>query len=394
MLTFLFFLYLYLIFVAHPNSLKIMTSVPCGEDVVACTLQNIFYLMDKYFIQVAIFVTLLALTMIVQDEKQVRRWIARLKGALWRSTDTTTPNYICPPDYIYPLLHSDVNKKFNNLMEVLQWRAAHQGDKVAFVYLDDSGEETSSSRITFAKLHEESMAIAATLQEKGAIGSRALLVYAPGYDFLKAFMGCLYAGVVPAPLCPPTSTQNLASLGLVAQDAKATFVLCTKEIHWTLWGMAKLPGADASGLKSVQWVATNKIPISKASSYKAIPMPDPRSMAYLQYTSGSTSRPKGVIVSHENVMCVMEAEGSMAQGKNGSINLTWAPHFHDGGLINILFSVWADVPGIIVSPIAFVKDPSIWLRVVNKYRISNTFSPNFALELIVRSFQKVHFIRF
>jgi amino acid adenylation domain-containing protein/non-ribosomal peptide synthase protein (TIGR01720 family) len=255
-----------------------------------------------------------------------------------------------------------------SLVELLQQRAESAPERVAYRFLDD-GE---TARITYGELDRRARSIAAHLQETGALGERALLLYPAGLAFVEAFFGCLYAGVIAVPAPPLRLNRNAQRLQAVASDAGATIVLTN----------AALLTKQTPELAHLHWLATDTI--DGARTYRE-PELTPESLAYLQYTSGSTSTPKGVMVTHGNVL---HNSASIHRGfahTPDSRALTWLPHFHDMGLIDgIIQPLYGGFPTTIMSPASFLQHPLRWLEAVTRFQITHTGGPNFAYDLCVR----------
>jgi amino acid adenylation domain-containing protein/non-ribosomal peptide synthase protein (TIGR01720 family) len=266
----------------------------------------------------------------------------------------------------------------SSFVELLQQRAASAPDCVAYRFLGDG--ETGESSITYGELNLRARAIAASLQETGACGERALLLYPAGLAYVEAFFGCLYAGVIAVPAPPPRLNRNVQRLQTIVTDAEATFALTNAALLTRLESIAtRLPE-----LARLRWLATDTINSSLAGTYLE-PELSADSLAYLQYTSGSTATPKGVMVTHGNVL---HNSASIHQGfahTPDSRALTWLPHFHDMGLIDgIIQPLYGGFPVIIMSPASFLQQPLRWLEAVTRFQITHTGGPNFAYDLCLR----------
>jgi len=180
----------------------------------------------------------------------------------------------------------------SSLVEVLRRRAEAQPGRRAFTFLVDG--EAREVHLTYGELDLQARAIAARLQALDAAGERALLLYPPGLQYAAAFFGCLYAGAAAVPVYPPRPNRPDPRVRTILADARARVVLTTSAI---------LPNAERllGGEPGVQWLATDGIDVEAAAEW-ADPRVGPESLAFLQYTSGSTSAPKGVMVSHGNLV--------------------------------------------------------------------------------------------
>jgi acyl-CoA synthetase (AMP-forming)/AMP-acid ligase II len=214
-------------------------------------------------------------------------------------------------------------------------------------------------------------------------GDRVMLLYPPGLDFIAAFFGCLYAGVVAVPSFPPHAAQlarTLPRLVGVAADAELSAVLSTNAIA---------AGADAIArhapiLGASTWIATDVLPHDAGSDWRE---PDVAhdALAFLQYTSGSTSAPKGVMVSHANLLHNLAYANHVEENDATSISVSWLPVIHDMGLIEgVLEPMYAGYPAYLMAPASFLQRPIRWLRAVSRYRATNSGGPNFAYDLCAR----------
>ncbi|GAB1545491.1 fatty acyl-AMP ligase [Scytonema sp. NUACC21] len=269
-------------------------------------------------------------------------------------------------------------KSFSTLVSVLRNRNLNSANQVAYTFLQDGVKEAGS--LTYQQLDRHARAIAAYLQSFSSIGERALLLYPPGLEFIAAFFGCLYAGVIAVPVYPPQPNRSISRLQAIVADAQATFALTTTSVLTSLKDEFSL-GSD---LNNLNWLATDGINIDLANSWQE-PVLSSDTLAFLQYTSGSTGTPKGVMVSHGNLLrnCLDLDLGW--QHTPDSIILTWLPTFHDMGLIyGVLEPLYKQCPCYMMPPMSFLKKPVRWLEAISKYKITHSGAPNFAYELCLR----------
>ncbi len=265
----------------------------------------------------------------------------------------------------------------STLIELLLQKAQNHPDKSAYTFLLDG--ETEKNRLTYAELERQARTIAARLQEMGASGERALLLYPQGLDYIAAFFGCLYAGVIAVPAYPPRRNRSDKRLQAVAVDAQAKIILTTNEI---LSKQAQRL-TYAPELSQLHWLATDNLDANIAPVYQT-PSINGDTLAFLQYTSGSTGSPKGVMVSHGNLLHNSAYMSSIWQFNPNSIMVTWLPIFHDMGLIlGILQPLYCSGSCYIMSPAAFIQNPFRWLQAISRYRATHSGAPNFAYELCV-----------
>ncbi|MFB7664814.1 fatty acyl-AMP ligase [Kitasatospora sp. NPDC056138] len=264
-------------------------------------------------------------------------------------------------------------------MQLLHERAIRSPDVVAYRFV---AEDESADEITYAELDRRARAVAARLT--AATRGRpepALLLFAPGLDYLAGLFGCFYAGVPAVPAFPPDPTRlarTMPRLAAIIEDTGSDTVLTTSDIAplMTEWLTTALGG------RTPRVIATDVIEDAGEGPTTTV---RPDLLALLQYTSGSTSLPRGVMLSHAQLMsnCVEIARGfGMHEGSVGGL---WLPPYHDMGLIGgILTPLFSGIPVTLMSPVTFLRRPLSWLRMVSRYRATITGGPNFAFDLCVR----------
>ncbi|MGQ0593712.1 MAG: amino acid adenylation domain-containing protein [Gammaproteobacteria bacterium] len=262
-------------------------------------------------------------------------------------------------------------------MSLLRQRATLAPEACAYVFLADG--ECQEQRLCYGELDTLARVIAARLQGLDGTGERALLLYPPGLDYIAAFFGCLYAGVVAVPAYPP-SRHHLHRLRAIVHDAAPAMVLTTAE-----WRAKLLDSYEESwGRDGLEWLATDT-PVGDGTAPWVRPAVGPDSLAFLQYTSGSTGNPKGVMVSHGNLMANQRAIQEAFRHTEETIVVGWLPLYHDMGLIgNLLQPLYLGATAILMPPLAFLEQPIRWLRAISKYRAATSGGPNFAYELCTR----------
>ncbi|HEU0077587.1 MAG TPA: fatty acyl-AMP ligase, partial [Longimicrobiaceae bacterium] len=261
------------------------------------------------------------------------------------------------------------------LVELLRSRAQRHPERTAFTFLLDGEQEGES--LTYASLEAEARRIGALLLEQGLRGERVLLLVPPGHEFVASYFGCLYAGAVAVPVFPPRHNRTLGRLLAIVADADARAVLATDEV------IAELARNldDAPSLRALRWLSSSA-PADPAAW--ADPGVRPDDVAFLQYTSGSTSTPKGVRVTHANLLAnermLMEAFGH----SEGLVVAGWLPVYHDMGLIgDVLHPLYMGGRCVLMSPAAFLQRPFRWLDAVSRYGAETSGGPNFAYDLCV-----------
>ncbi|HLO02131.1 MAG TPA: fatty acyl-AMP ligase [Symbiobacteriaceae bacterium] len=276
---------------------------------------------------------------------------------------------------------------YSTLVDVLRWRATNQPDKRAFIFLRNGEEEEAVW--TYSELDRRARTVAAHLQAMGAQGQRALLVFPPGLDYVAAFMGCLYAGTVAVPIYPPHPKRPDPRFDAVMANANPIAALTTTDIA----AVVTSPAAKAHAWSALHWVATDQLDLSTGDQWEPL-SPDPNAIAFLQYTSGSTSNPKGVMISHTNLMH-NERQIAEAMGLDeNSVICGWVPLYHDLGLIgNVLQSLYLGSTCVLMAPLAFLVKPMRWLEAISRYGAVFSAGPNFAYELCITRSTPEHVAR-
>jgi amino acid adenylation domain-containing protein/non-ribosomal peptide synthase protein (TIGR01720 family) len=271
-----------------------------------------------------------------------------------------------------------VGLKPRTLVGLLRQRGQAEPERLAYRFLSDG--ETEAERITYGELDRRAQSIAAMLQNLSAVGERALLLYPPGFDYIAAFWGCLYAGVIAVPAYPPHANRR-GRLESIALDAQATLALTTTRILERM----SLPLEQKGELAQLRWLATDQHPLDLDQQWREPEAHGEDALAYLQYTSGSTAAPKGVMVSHGNVLHNSAYIHDGFAHTPESVSLSWLPHFHDMGLLDgIIQPLYGGFTGILMSPASFLQRPLSWLKAISRHRVTHSGGPNFAYDLCVR----------
>ena len=279
---------------------------------------------------------------------------------------------------------TDPTAEFSTLVEILRWRALQQPGQrtyTSFTYLVDG--ETEGDHLGGPELDCQARSIGALLQSCIANGERALLLYPTGLEFIAAFFGCLYAGVIAVPLPPPNLAQpqrSLPRLRAIISDAQPSVVLTTSAILSSTEGLF----TQAPELQKLRWVATDKVAGSLAQEWRD-PAVTSNTLALLQYTSGSTAEPKGVMISHGNLLHNSAYIHRLFALVPDSVTVTWLPAFHDMGLTNgIIQPVYKGGPCYLMPPTSFLMRPVRWLQAISHYKATISGGPNFAYEMCTR----------
>ncbi|RMI33426.1 type I polyketide synthase [Nocardia stercoris] len=279
---------------------------------------------------------------------------------------------------------------YRSLVELFMLHADKRPDDRAFRYLEEGEVDGPSVDLTYADLGRRSTAIGAELAVRGLAGQRALLLYPPGLDFVTGFFGCLAAGVVAVPMPLPELREfdrGLRRLRQVVDDASAVAVLTTGPVVAAVReNLTEFPQ-----LAALTWIATDEIGDEMAREWQD-PGAGPDTVAFLQYTSGSTSAPRGVIVTHENLLdnqrAIAESFGHTPErvaACDRSLFVSWLPMYHDMGLIGpVLHNVYQGADSVLMAPHHFLQRPERWLRAVSAHRVHTSGAPNFGYELALR----------
>ena len=263
-----------------------------------------------------------------------------------------------------------------NLIQILQDRATQAPETLAYRFLQDG--EGESDWLTFGQLGANVQSTAAYLRTVTNPGDRVLLLYPPGLDFIVAFLGCLCAQVIAVPAYCPSRNRHFQRIVAIAQDAQPSLLLTTH--NWVERVASQLQEA---GLESL-WCASLEGQRSTETVDWLSPEIEPDGLAFLQYTSGSTGNPKGVMVSHNNIMANLEMMKTAMHYDESTRFVSWLPLFHDLGLISqVLQSLHLGVPCTLMPPSVFVQKPHCWLQAISHYRATMSAAPNFAYDLCV-----------
>ncbi|HEY6423373.1 MAG TPA: fatty acyl-AMP ligase [Pseudonocardiaceae bacterium] len=264
-----------------------------------------------------------------------------------------------------------------DFVEIVQQWAVRQGDKTALIHLREPRPEVGRSSLIYRELSLRAGRVGARLQRDAAAGDRVLLLHPPGLEFTVGLLGCLYAGMVavPAPL-PEADGRGVGRLAGIVADAAPSLVLtegrCLSVSRW----------ARTAGLLRCQSTDDPELPESPGWSPPVRHSPD--DVALLQYTSGSTSEPKGVVITWGNLLHNERLiSRALATGPD-SVIVSWLPHYHDMGLIGGLQALFAGCTMGILSPVDFLKRPYRWLQAISELRATATMAPNFAFDLAIR----------
>ena len=286
----------------------------------------------------------------------------------------------CPPTDHGP------GRPVRNFCELGRFRAGVDGDAIAYTFLVDGEDEEIHLR--FGEIDHQARALAGKLQTLGRKGDRVLLLFPPGLEYISAFFGVIYSGMIPVPAYPPDlmrSDRTLPRLQALANDCQPAVILGTRSSLALVGGL--LEWSAAAALHMEDWPAWVGLPWAEPD------LPSD-SVAFIHYTSGSTASPRGVMVTHANLLYQTDLlyrtweQDYSSRGERGVVGVSWLPFYHDMGLIGgVLASFYSGRRVVLMSPLAFIQRPIRWLWAISKYRPVATAAPNFAYDLCVSKFR-------
>jgi acyl-CoA synthetase (AMP-forming)/AMP-acid ligase II len=265
-----------------------------------------------------------------------------------------------------------------SLVDLVCARAGRHPGRVAFRYVDHRRDHWDNhpalTPLTYEGLDRWARCIARRLRDEVAPLTPVLLMFPTGVEYIAAFFGALYAGVLAVPVAPPVRAAQWTRFRAVLDDAGAEAVLTTA----AQLAVVRRRNAAASELDRVPWRVVDEWLSDTRPDWIERSI-DPHAAAYLQYTSGSTAEPKGVVVTHANVLAQLADLDAGCQHDSESVGVSWLPHFHDMGLIyGILSPIFGGYEGILMSPLTFMQRPMAWLEALSAYRGTHTAAPDFA----------------
>jgi acyl-CoA synthetase (AMP-forming)/AMP-acid ligase II/thioesterase domain-containing protein/acyl carrier protein len=267
---------------------------------------------------------------------------------------------------------------FSTLVDLLQYRSLHQTQQNQKNYTLLQDGETEAGSLSYQELDRKARAVGAYLQSLNAYGERVVLLYSPGLEFITGFFGCLYAGAIAVPAYPPRPDQTLDRLDAIVSDAEAKFAFTTT----ALFSYLQSRFAENPKLAALNLIATDNITnITDADWHQ--PEINTETLAFLQYTSGSTGAPKGVMISHGNIMHNLAMSESVSHFHANSRTITWLPFGHNTGLLTgVVQPLYSNFPVVIMSPLDFLQKPLRWLTAISTYKGTQSLAPNFAYDLV------------
>lgn len=283
--------------------------------------------------------------------------------------------------------------KANSFLEVIKERVKEFKDREAFLFANEEILDTLDKRLdtqykgyTYFEMDVKFRAVAAMLQKTANKGDRVLLLHEPGEDFVTAFMGCLYAGMIAVPIYPPNPARlerTLPHFLAVIKDAIPSVVLTNSMFREA----AKQFLATMDTFEDIPILVSSNIEPSLADDYKNH-IPSESEVALFQYTSGSTGNPRGVMLTHGNLAANLESICIDHEYKSGMRQVSWLPPYHDLGLIaGIITPIYTGGTCFIMSPMDFLKDPNRWIQAMHWFKANSTGGPNFGYDILTKKFQ-------
>ena len=274
-----------------------------------------------------------------------------------------------------------MTQKPTSLVDILQWRAMNQPHQLAYRFLLDG--EYDEVCLSYQELDQRARSIAALLQSSAKVGDRALLLYPPGLDFIVAYFGCLYARIIAIPAYPPHPNRlekTLPTILRIAADAKPSVALLTS----TLFENISSQNAIKNKFGTIKLLVTDCDEVNDLTGKWQQPGIEGNDTAFLQYTSGSTTIPRGVMVTHSNLMHNLDLIEESFGLTSKSQTVFWLPPYHDMGLIGILQSLYTGYPVTLMPHLMFLQRPFRWLQAISRFRATCSGGPNFAYDLCIR----------
>ena len=271
--------------------------------------------------------------------------------------------------------------KADTLVDILRNRVESQPNKTVYNFLVDG--EREEINLTYGQLEQKAKAIATYLQSISSPQDRVLLLFPAGLDYITAFFGCLYAGVIAIPAYPPRPNRSLSRIHNILQNAETNLALTNSETLDSLERQLE----RTPELKNLHWIATDTLNDTGAKNWQQ-PDISTESIAFLQYTSGSTAEPKGVKIAYRNLLHNLSAIHCCFRHSPRSKGVIWLPPYHDMGLIGgILQPLYGGFPVTLMSPLMFLQNPLRWLKAISRTQATTSGGPNFAYDLCVRKFK-------
>ncbi|WP_211472188.1 non-ribosomal peptide synthase/polyketide synthase [Collimonas humicola] len=266
---------------------------------------------------------------------------------------------------------------FKNFVELCEQRAKVDADKLAYRYLNQREEDNI---LSFGELDRDARRLAARLAASCAMGDRVLIICPQSIEYVTAFFGCLYGGFIAVPAYAPRNNHHFERLQAMIEDAQPSMLLLCRKQYASVSAFMQ----DNPALQAMEIVVVDELlaePGDAVAPDWRIPAIGRDDIAFLQYTSGSTEAPKGIMVSHGNLLANEEMIRRTCGNHAGSCAVLWLPLFHDMGLMTLLQGVYAGYGTCLMAPMDFLANPLYWLQAVSRFRATLTVAPNFAWQL-------------
>lgn len=280
-------------------------------------------------------------------------------------------------------MRPDPSFSSRTLADLFRYRCCEMLGQLAYASIRDNLD--IECQLTYGELEQAVDSLAGHLVRRVQPGARVLLLYPPGIDVVTAFWACICAGLVPVPAPPPDPVRrkhSLPRLHAIIKDAQVALVLTTSGLAEASSDLPIVEGGSRA-----EWLATDRS--FDFGGAVAMPESNDSSLAYLQYTSGSTAAPRGVMISHRNILAQCKALQEVAGVDFKSRSLCWLPYFHDYGLVHgIIAPFYAGIPAYLMSPLTFLRRPLRWLEAIDRFDITHSGAPNFAYESCTKALRQ------
>ena len=301
-----------------------------------------------------------------------RDLLAALDTAQQRSAPRTRQRFAAAPTAI----ETEPTEALT-LLETLDWHVSRHGDRTHIIYLSDAGE----TEISYSQLRRDAGRVAAGLQALGIVPRQTVAIMLPtSPDYFYTYFGILLAGAIPVSIYPPTRLSQIEEhvrrhAGILG-NAQATILVTIPEART----VARLLEAHVPGMRRVVTSGS----LSQAAGEASVVSTSEHDVAFIQYTSGSTGNPKGVVLTHANLLANIRAMARAVDASSRDVFVSWLPLYHDMGLIGAwLGSLYVGAPLVVMSPLAFLTSPERWLWAIHRFGGTLSAGPNFSFELCV-----------
>ncbi|WP_454908983.1 fatty acyl-AMP ligase [Variovorax gossypii] len=277
---------------------------------------------------------------------------------------------------------ADSGNGYRSICDYVGLRGVTERNLVAYTFLHDPDDKSSYQRITYGELLDRVISFSARLQQVAAPGERAILLYPPGIDYIVAFYSCLWAGLAAVPAYPVKNNQHRDRLRAVIADCTASIIL-TQAVDLT-----KLQETRSSSFPTLgeHQIISEAVCAEPGQLALRLQHPVATELAFLQYTSGSTGDPKGVMVTHSNLIHNLGEIRDKFGSTRETVMVSWLPPYHDMGLISaILEPLFVGFHAVLMSPFSFIQRPMRWLNAISEYKATLSGGPNFAFDLVAKA---------